>query len=155
MNRQFLFPFVIIMVMMISCTQVYNEWDRESFSTLSWKPEREIKFYPEIEDTTQTYELTLGIRFLYGSRLERVNLMVTGISPTGKQKIENYTLILTDKNGKSLANCAGNMCDLESVVNSNLRFTETGTYTFAVRPAPGSARIIGIMEFGFILGFGD
>jgi gliding motility-associated lipoprotein GldH len=143
--------FLFLAAGVISCNTVYKEWEKESFSTLSWKPDKAIKFNPEIEDTTKKYVLTLGIRHLYGTRLENITVTVTRISPSGKQDARNYTLNWTDESGKSLASCSGNMCDFELAVDEDLIFSEKGTYTFIVNPVAESGRISGIMEFGFII----
>jgi gliding motility-associated lipoprotein GldH len=151
MNKP-LFPIVFLLLITSACNQVYKKWEKESFTTLSWKPENGLKFYPEIEDTAATYELTLGVRHMFGSSLERIALMVTAISPSGKEKTDSYTLKLKDEAGNALASCAGNMCDLESVVDPALKFDEPGKYTFVIKP---EERIMGIMEFGFILSVKD
>jgi gliding motility-associated lipoprotein GldH len=146
MNRFLVFVFILLVVS--SCNQVYKKWEKESFTTLTWKPETELKFYPEIDDTTWTYELTLGVRHMFGSSLERVALTVVTLSPSGKMSASKYELILKDKSGNALASCAGNMCDLELVVDPVLKFSESGRYTFIIKP---EERVVGIMEFGFIL----
>jgi gliding motility-associated lipoprotein GldH len=143
--------FLFLAAGIISCNEVYSEWEKESFTTLSWKPDQPIKFYPEIEDATKKYVLTLGIRHLYGTKLGKITVTVTRISPSGKQDARNYTLNWTNESGKSLASCAGNMCDFELAVDEDLRFSEKGTYTFIVTPVAESGRISGIMEFGFII----
>jgi gliding motility-associated lipoprotein GldH len=155
MNKLFFLIIFCLLITSISCNQVYKKWEKESFSTLSWKPEKALKFYPEIDDAAKTYELTLGVRHMYGSSLDRVALIVTIVSPSGKEQAQNYTLALKDEAGNSLASCAGNMCDLESVVNPALKFSEPGEYTFIVTPDPASGSIMGIMEFGFILSVKD
>jgi gliding motility-associated lipoprotein GldH len=155
MNKLFFLVVFCLLITAISCNQVYKKWEKESFSTLSWKPEKALKFYPEIDDTTKTYELTLGVRHMFGSRLDRVALIVTTVSPSGKEQVKNYTLTLKDEAGNALASCAGNMCDLESVVNPSLKFSEPGKYAFIITPDPASGNIVGIMEFGFILSVKD
>lgn len=149
MKQQFYLLSIAFFV--ISCNQVYKKWEKESFSTLSWKPEKEIQFHPEIKDTAQTYELILGVRHLYESRISEMNLVVTSISPSGKEQISNYTVKLKDTNGKSLASCTGNICDLETVVDRRLKFAEAGQYTITIAPNPERGRIVGIMEFGLII----
>jgi gliding motility-associated lipoprotein GldH len=146
------FFFLLIATGLFSCDGVYREWEKESFSLLSWKPGQAIRFYPEIDDSSKTYTLTLGVRHLYGVTIDHIQVAITRSSPSGKEEVKNYTLRLTDSSGKSLASCAGNMCDFEDVVDNKLTFSEEGKYTVAIVP---SEQIRGIMEFGFILSVND
>ena len=155
MKQRNVLLFALVFIVISSCNQVYKEWEKESFSTLSWKPGNDIAFYPEIEDTTQSYSLTLGIRHLYGSSLDEIRLIAKSVSPSRKEHIEKYTLKLKNEKGESLANCTGNICDFETIVDKNLRFSEAGKHTFSISPDPEGGRIVGIMEFGFIVHSND
>lgn len=150
MNRRIFLP-VIGILLFASCNQIYKEYDKDSFTTLSWKQGREINFYPVIEDVSKSYELILGIRHTYGAQIKRIDVSVKTISPSGKEFTKQYGFNVLDSKGEHLASCAGNMCDLETVVDENLQFSEPGKYHFVITPNGAQQRISGIMEFGLII----
>jgi gliding motility-associated lipoprotein GldH len=139
-----------MVLLVVSCNQVYKEWDKDSFTTLSWKRGQELHFSPEIRDTTGMYELVLGIRHIYGSRIASIAVSVQIVSPAGTRSVKSYNFPITDSAGKSMASCAGNMCDLETALDT-IRFSEPGNYHFVITHVSPQERIRGIMEFGLII----
>jgi gliding motility-associated lipoprotein GldH len=135
-----------------SCNQIYKEYDKESFTTLSWKRGQTIKFYPEIEDTSKRYALEFGLRHMYGARIKSMRITVTVVSPSGHEDTKEYAFDVMNDKDEYLASCAGNMCDIETIVDDNFRFSETGTYTFILSQSSDQENIRGIMEFGLIIG---
>lgn len=150
MHRRSSLP-ILSLLLLMSCDHIYKEYHKESFSTLSWRHGEEISFYPEIEDVSKTYQLTLGVRHIYEARIKRIDVAVQIISPSKKTSVKQYGFNVMDDTGGYLASCAGNMCDLETVVDENLKFTEPGKYQFIVTQNGEQQRISGIMEFGLII----
>jgi gliding motility-associated lipoprotein GldH len=149
------YPFIYcfgLVFLLVSCNQIYKEYEKDSFATLSWKRGQQIIFYPEIDDLSKTYELTLGLRHVYGAQIKRMDISVTIVSPSGKEKIRQFSFDVMDDKGEFLASCAGNMCDLEAVVDDELSFSETGKYKFILTHNMDQERVRGVMEFGLIIG---
>lgn len=139
-----------LVFLLISCNHIYREYEKEAFRTFSWKAGKEIVFSPSIRDISRPYELTLGIRHVYGAKIKRMNIVVKIISPSGMATTKAYSFNVMNAKGESLASCAGDLCDLETVVDNNLRFDEAGDYEFIVSHA-GKESMSGIMEFGMII----
>lgn len=72
------------------------------------------------------------------------------ISPSGKQTQKGYSFDVINPSGEYLASCAGDLCDLEIIVDENLLFPETGQYQLIVAHTEQQS-IRGIMEFGMII----
>ncbi|HEY3402246.1 MAG TPA: hypothetical protein VGK59_02600 [Ohtaekwangia sp.] len=141
----------VMMVVLISCTHVYKEYDKESFPTYTWKSGQGIVFKPVIEDVSKSYSLTLGIRHLYGFQLNSIPVTVRMISPSGKESTADYDFRTRNSENEYLAKCGGDLCDLETVVEENLKFGEAGTYTYVVTHQVQADQIPGVMEFGLII----
>ena len=142
--------FILLVGLLISCNYTYKEYDKKSFTSLSWKKGQQISFRPEITDTTKTYDLILGIRHIYESKVKDINVSVKTISPSGKETVKAYLFQLRNENNEPLASSAGNMCDLETVVD-NIKFSEAGEYQVIVTNDSEASRIFGVMEFGLII----
>ena len=151
MKNKSILIYLAIMALTISCNHIYKEYDKESFPTYTWKHGQEITFNPTIEDVNKTYTLTLGVRHLFGFQLSAMNVTVKSTSPSGKVSTKEYALTIKDSEGKYLAKCGGDLCDLEIVVEDNLKFSEPGKYKYVVTHNVKTDRIPGVMEFGLII----
>jgi gliding motility-associated lipoprotein GldH len=151
MNKNSIFTFLVILSSAISCNHVYKEYDKDSFPNYSWKQGQELTFSPNIKDVNKGYKLTLGIRHLYGFSLASMNVAVTTLSPSGKKTTQNYTIVIKDSDSKYVGSCAGDICDLEVVVEDNIRYEETGQYQYFVTHQVKADKIRGVMEFGLII----
>jgi len=151
LKEKTIFYFTVIALLSISCDHIYKEYNKESFATLSWKEGQTVSFYPEVEDVAKTYELILGVRHLYGARIKRLDVSIKIISPSGKETTKQYGFDLVNEKGDYLASCAGNMCDLETVVDADLKFSEPGKHQVVITPQTGVGIVRGIMEFGLII----
>lgn len=147
-------PFVIgllsLLLLATSC-HFYREYDKESFSTYSWSDGQEVTFTPTIEDNTKVYQVMLGLRHHYGLQTKRFGVAIKIVSPSGKESSKDYDLKIKDENNNPVGSCAGDMCDLETVVFDDLKFEESGEYKISISHNEKGYRIPGIMEVGLII----
>lgn len=151
MNKKPILFYLIISFLAISCNHVYKEYDKDSFPTYAWKYGQEIVFKPNIDDINKSYKLTLGMRHLYGFQLSNIDVTVTSIAPSGQETTTHYEFKIKDAAGKYIGNCAGDLCDLETVVDESLKFAEPGQYKYIVTHNVQVEKIPGVMELGLIL----
>jgi gliding motility-associated lipoprotein GldH len=151
MNKKEIFVYFSVLLITVSCTHVYKEYDKESFSTYSWDDGKELSFSPKIEDISKSYELSLGVRHHFALNLASFKVNVKIIAPSGKEDSKDYTLTIKDSSNKNIGSCAGDMCDLETVVFDNLKFDETGEYKILISHNESGYRIPGILEVGLII----
>jgi gliding motility-associated lipoprotein GldH len=138
-------------ILILTSCNTYKEYDKESFPNYIWDYGQEIVFKPVIENIDKSYNLSLGIRHIYGFRLSNLLVTVKSISPSGKEDTKEYDLKIMNEPGKYVGSCAGDMCDLETLVNENIKFDEAGEYQFIVTHNVQINRLPGVMEFGLII----
>lgn len=141
---------LVSFALLAGCGRVYKKWEKNAFPAYTWSKDTEIIYQPFIRDITKQYELVLGIRYIAGSDIPDIPVIVTVISPSGKEDIKNFRLQVITPGRQPLARCAGDICDLESPVGE-LVFTEPGDYRFVVRHDSERGTLYGVMEFGLIL----
>ena len=151
MNIKYLLIYSILTLTAFSCNHVYKEYNKESFPTYVWKQGQEISFNPTIADINKRYKLTLGIRHLYGFKLNGIKEPVRSAAPSGKETTKDYELKIKDSEGKYISSCGGDLCDLEVMVDENIKFEEVGEYKYSVTHNVQTDRIPGVMEFGLII----
>ncbi len=141
---------VLFLILATSCDEAYRKWEKDAFGNMTWRKGQALIFSPKIRDITTTYDLILGIRHVYGAKIPSVPIVLRMIAPSGKETIHRFTLPVTSAEGRVMATCAGDICDLEARVGE-LVFTEPGEYKFIVTHEAARETIRGIMEFGLVL----
>lgn len=149
MKTNFLLILFATLMFISSCT-TYSEYDEESFPTHVWQLGQKIEFKPTIEDNSKTYRLGLGLRYMYGFKNSKINVTIQSISPSGTTEIENHDFLIKQEDGDYIGSCAGDLCDLETVVNSSFSFKETGEYTFVLSHNEQD-KIAGVLGVGLII----
>lgn len=149
------FVILVLFLFFITSCRYYKEYDKESFPTYAWNAGQEITFYPTIDDINASYELTLGIRHLFGFQPSRIGVRVKSISPSGKVVTKIYDFQIRDASMEYIGSCGGDLCDLETIVDEQVRFEEAGEYTYVITHTENTDKIPGVMEFGLILDKND
>lgn len=130
---------------------MYKEYNKDSFPTYSWQHGQEILFTPTIEDTSKMYELVLGVRHLYGFPLDKITVTIKTISPSGKETTKDYELAVKDSENNYISKCAGDICDLETIVETGIIYEEPGKYKYLITHTVQANKIPGVMELGLII----
>jgi gliding motility-associated lipoprotein GldH len=143
------FVAVLLLMLTASCHS-YKEYDKESFATYTWK-DQEVSFTPEIEDITKSYRIILGLRHHYGLQTKSFGVNLKIVSPSGKESSKDFDVTIMDDKNKPVGSCAGDICDLETVVFDNLKFDEAGKHKVSISHTKEGFIIPGIMEVGLII----
>jgi gliding motility-associated lipoprotein GldH len=149
--RKFHFVYLLMILLLTSCKHVFKEYEREAFPTYSWNDAQTVVFHPKIEDVNKSYQITIGLRHLYGLQLKSIPVSVTIKAPSGKEMKKDYTVALRDSENKNIGSCAGEMCDVESVFLDHYKFEEIGEHEVTIAHTESGYRIPGIMEVGLII----
>jgi gliding motility-associated lipoprotein GldH len=148
---------LLIIITLITCVafltrcHTYKEYNKDAFGNYTWGSAQEIVFKPVIEDVTKTYTLSVGIRHIYGLQLEAMSVTVKIISPSGKEETQKHDFKLMKGPDQYVGSCAGDLCDLETVVNDDLKFVESGEHQIIISHNFSGNKIPGIMEVGVII----
>lgn len=139
-------------ILLTSCNHVYKKYEKDSFLPIyTWDSSAGIIFTPKIDDISKSYKLIFGIRHVYGFKPANLKVNIKTVSPSGKQTEKSYDIKIKDANGEYLSNCSGDLCDLETVVENNVKFEEVGDYTFSVNHESQEKKLVGVMEVGLII----
>jgi gliding motility-associated lipoprotein GldH len=155
MNRKHFATGLLLLLLVMTSCHFYKEYDKESFPTYSWNDGQEVVFTPKIEDIAKTYQIKLGLRHHYGFQSKSLGLHIKMVSPSGKESSQDFELKIKDERNKQIGSCAGDICDLESVVVEERKFDEPGEYRIVINHNERGYRIAGIMEVGLIIDEND
>jgi gliding motility-associated lipoprotein GldH len=142
---------LMVLVTTISCNHVYKSYDKESFSSFAWDDGQIVSFSPEIDDIGKTYSISMGFRHHYGLQTSKFRVRMKIVSPSGKEQSKDYDVLLKDTVGKNIGSCAGDLCDLDMIVFSEVKFTERGVHRVSISHQEAGYQIPGVMEVGIII----
>ena len=144
--------FALFLLSCLGCNenQIYKEYNKD-FSTLQWEKSKKIDFIPEIPDTVHTYKITLALRHVHGFQFRDMAVKLSSISPSGKSNSKDYTFPVMKGETEYLSQCAGDICDLETVIETNAHFNEAGKYTYTVEHLMPVDLLPNVMEFGLLI----
>jgi len=140
---------IATILLITACNHVYKASDKNTFANYMWKQGDQVVFKPKIEDISKSYSVTFSLRHHYGVQFESIAIAITTTSPSGKRSTDYHVVPIRKNDGKYVAKCAGDLCDLETVILKNLKFEEAGIYTVTIDQNEG--HIPGIMEVGLII----
>lgn len=135
---------------LISGCTTYKEYNEDSFSNFTWESGQTIVFKPTIEDITTDYRLGFGLRHVYGMSTTAIKITVKSVSPSGNATMDTYPFQIKEADGSYVGSCAGDMCDLEAFVDNEIRFMETGEYTFMLSHN-SKISLAGVTALGLII----
>jgi gliding motility-associated lipoprotein GldH len=152
MKIRILLSILILSLFALSCNKnrIFEEHNT-NFPKFRWDKSNIVDFNPDIKDKNYDYKIFIAIRHIAGFQLKDINVKLEIISPSGEETTKDYTLPLFDKNNESLSDCAGDYCDLESMVENNFKFKETGKYKFRISHQMSINPIPNVMEVGLII----
>lgn len=105
---------------------VYSKFD-DNFESNRWV-QSDVKTHEfTISDDAKSYDLVLRFSHVYDYQFASVPMVVKITDPSGKDDTSTIDLKIKDDTGKQLADCSGDVCDLEYKIKENVKL-EKGTY---------------------------
>jgi len=146
-------PLSILLILgLISCNpnRIFENHESD-FPDRRWEKNHIIEFNPNITDTGVEYRIYLALRHVYGFQFQNMIVKVTSTSPSGIKAVKNYEFQVLGENNEYLSDCSGDICDLETVIEESVKYTESGVYTYTVEHQMPVDPLPNVMEFGLII----
>jgi len=143
---------IFIALAMLSCNKkrVFTE-NKDIASNFRWEKNHSIEFTPQISDVSAVYKIYFVLRHVYGFKLQKFNIKIILTPPSGKAVKKIFTIPVFDQNNKSLSDCSGDYCDLETLIEENFKFFETGKHQFKITYDMDIDFLPNIMQVGLII----
>jgi gliding motility-associated lipoprotein GldH len=131
----------------LSCNlaSVYSKFDALP-EDRRWFPNATMNYEFNIEDANLQYDITLKFSHVYDYQFATVPIDFTIESPDGKKENISIDLTINDNSGKALADCSGDICDLEYGLKSNTKL-QKGNYKITISTStklPYLPNVIGV-----------
>jgi gliding motility-associated lipoprotein GldH len=140
--------FFLLSIVLISCDprRVFDE--NTSFKDNIWDRTNKITFQVPITDTVSAHNVYINIRNSEGYPYSNLYLFIHSTFPNGKKYTDTLECMLADATGKWLGSGAGDIYDNQILYKRNVRFRQSGTYTFELEQAMRLDKLPLIMDAG-------
>jgi gliding motility-associated lipoprotein GldH len=152
-KRTMVIAAVIMIAAACSSDQIYKEIT--SFKDYRWqrlsedkKSGNAIEFTDvEVKNNADPYDFFIGIRHSSVINIDKIQLLIDIIAPSGTKRSSVHTIDLKDRDGKKfIGDVMGDLYDVESRVKAYMSFTETGKYTIRITNLSSVFEIVGIVD---------
>ena len=121
--------FFSLLFLSIACEKansVYSKFD-DGFESNRWIQSDAKTHEFTIADDTKPYDLVLRFSHVFDYQFASVPIVVQITDPSGKEKKSTIDLMIKDSSGKQVADCSGDVCDLEFKIRDKAKL-EKGKY---------------------------
>jgi len=134
--------------MLISCDKhrIYDKF--KDLKKNIWCSTETVKFDVRINDTTSYHNVFINIRNSGKYRYCNIYFFINTIYPDGKVSRDTVDCRLADEKGKWLGKGLGDLKDNKFLLKRNIRFHQTGIYSFEFEQAMRTDTLEGIESIG-------
>ncbi len=152
MNKLKFITGLLFVAFLFSCNpnKVFEEHS-SNFPNNTWDKANVVKFSPEIKDKNSKYNIYVAFRHHAVFHVREVSVKVEISSPAGVLVEGNYLLSVYDKNNKMLSDCAGDYCDLKTLILPDFQFKETGKYQVKISYSGEIEPLPNAMDAGLVI----
>jgi gliding motility-associated lipoprotein GldH len=143
--------FTIVTFTIVSCGNRAEFEQYQKFEKQSWNRLNILKFEVPVTDTLSLFNIELVIRHLPEFKIKELPINVTIYMPSGEMRTADHVLNFTGKDGNSLSECLGDLCDISFILREDFIFPESGTYRVEVENKWPKVELPGILEVGLIV----
>jgi len=142
---------IIVATIVSACYpgRIYNEWVSMG-SQMVWDMNNIIEFDPQIADTSERYNINIGLRTVDYYPNSNMWLYIRTVAPSGAERIDTMECVLRDEKGFSNSNSTnfGELEDYDFVFKSNVKFAELGQYKFFLQHGMRAEKLPYVNEVG-------
>ncbi len=114
----------------------------------TWNAADKLKFEVEITDTVSGNNVLINVRHGGLYPYSNLFLFINTTFPNGKTTRDTLECPLADERGKWYGDGLGDLWDAQILFKRNVRFSQSGTYTFEFEQAMRVEQLPGIMDVG-------
>jgi gliding motility-associated lipoprotein GldH len=140
---------ISIIVSLSNCSDNYIYHSEIEIPEGKWQNSFAATFKPELNDTSQLYDINLSISNSNDYRYSNIWLFIKSVSPEGYSKIDTLEVIIAEDDGKWMGKKNDNLYTSEIHFKRKVRFPKTGIYTFEIIQGMRDLELKNIYKIGF------
>lgn len=120
-----------LMLLLCSCGE-HTLATANTFADNRWFTKDVQQYKIEVDNDLADASVTISLGHLHADKYTDIPTELTMTYPDGTVAMFSVPLVFTDAAGKPLSDCAGDICDLHTVVKTGLKLPK-GTYVFDLK----------------------
>ena len=132
---------------LVGCQSVMYQ-NSEQLPNKNWEANRNISFDVEVNDTMKAYDFYIDLRNESSYAYANIFMFVNTTFPSGKTARDTVECILADKSGRWLGSGLGDILDNHILFKENVRFPDTGLYSFEFEQGMREDALAGVTDLG-------
>ena len=150
-NKPTLFLGVLLALSLVGCGQVLFQ-DSQPVPNKNWEIGSNITFDVEVKDTMTGYDFYIDLRNEATYPYANIYMFVNTTFPSGKSAKDTVECILADRTGRWLGSSGlGDVIDNHILFKENIRFPNSGTYSFEFEQGMRNEALPAILDVGISL----
>lgn len=142
----------VIILLLTSCDKTNYHFKAETdFENATWKYADTTDFKVTIDDTLKRYNIGLNLNHSAEYLNQNIYLKIYTKFPNGQRFSQQVNIDLADKAGKWYGKCSGGDCTVETYIQKDAFFNQTGTYTFTIEQFTRNEALENINNLTFYL----
>jgi gliding motility-associated lipoprotein GldH len=137
-----------MMLLLTSCDPDMVYENNKLVSSDGWKAGELMKFNVELNDTLTPHHFYLNIRTTADYKYANLFLFLRTLYPSGKVSSDTLECFLADVDGRWLGKRSGSKIDNRILFRKNLRFGESGMYSFEFEQGMRDSLLKEVSDFG-------
>lgn len=120
-----------LLLIVASCNQSSIFSKDYDFPGNQWHKNNTNEFTFTVEDDAPLYDITFSLSHVYDFQFDSLPLSFKWVKPDGTTEIIPLDLKIKDEKGNQLADCSGDICDLQYVLASKVKLAKGKHRIFA------------------------
>ncbi|MFP9116229.1 lipoprotein [Flavobacterium sp. RNTU_13] len=123
---------LLFSILMLSSCNKFQEHVTTDFQDNRWISDKWQDYTVVIPADQKAATVNVFFSHIYEPGYDEIPVSVKIKSPDGKDETINTKILLKDKNGKNLSDCAGDVCDCITTIKTDFPLKK-GTYIFSLK----------------------
>ena len=146
MKSLFILLFTILILSSCDPDRVYEK--NIKIPDAIWQRDNIVRFELVVEDTISSHNLYVNVRNSNLYPVSNLYLYITTTAPSGHAIKDTVEVTLADSRGKWLGSGLGDIWDLQQLYKDNVRFAQSGKYSFEFEQAMRYDKLPFILDVG-------
>lgn len=138
-------------MLLVTCQQNTTYQQSYEINNRQWHKDSVLSFKPKIQDTINAQTVYFNIRHTANYPYRNIIFFVTLKSPTHRKVTDTVEFYIADKDGKWKGSGLGDIYDTQLIYKKNIRFPNSGQYTFNIVHGMRETKLPEILDVGLTI----
>jgi gliding motility-associated lipoprotein GldH len=151
MNRKFFVLGLVLLALLSGCKKNNEIVSYHKFKDHTWNRFEKVKFDIPILDIEKRYDVYFFTSHTKEYEFDNLDFNMIMTTPSGEERIKEYTFLVKDKTGGFMGNCNQDSCSVSIVLKKGLRMEKKGMLSIEIEALVPRLQINSLLGVGIRL----